>query len=116
MSDEENTLEGPSGWPHRGPRYVYMPLSDRPAEPQLAESTTPGPEIAAAPPRPRRAPLLLGGAAALVLVVLASAAGATIAHELWTRSVTASPAPAAVTPASPSLGGSGSGAAGGSSG
>src|SRR5262245_56708329 len=117
MSEEEKTLEGPLGWPHRGPRYVYTSPFARPAEPQPAE-TAPQPETpAAAPPsRPRRARLLLGGAALIVLVLLASAAGATIAHEFWTRSVTASPPPSAVTPTGPSLGGSGSGTSGNSGG
>jgi len=48
-----------------------------------------------------------------LLVLLASAAGATIAHEFWTKSVTTSPAPDAVTPVGPSPGGSGSAPSGG---
>jgi S1-C subfamily serine protease len=117
MSDEEKTLEGPLGWPHKGPRYVYTSPFARPSEePQPAESTAPPPETPAAAPPPRRVKLALGGAALLALVLLASATGATIAHEFWTKGVTASPPPAAVTPAGPSLGGSGSGASGSSSG
>jgi len=111
MSDEGKTLEGPLGWPHKGPRYVYTSPFARPSEPQAAESAAAQPETPAAA-RPGRPKLLLGGAAALVLVLLASAAGATIAHEFWTKSVTASPPPAAVTPAAPPVGGSGSGAPG----
>jgi len=116
MSDEEKTLEGPLGWPHKGPRYVYTSPFARPSEPRAAESADAQPAIPAPPPRPSRAKFLLGGAALLVLVLLASAAGATIAHEFWTKSVTASPPPAAVTPAAPSVGGSGSGAPGSSGG
>jgi S1-C subfamily serine protease len=52
----------------------------------------------------------------VALVLLASAAGATIAHEFWTRSVTASPPPSAGAPAGPSFGGAGSGTPGNSGG
>src|SRR5262249_37687625 len=118
MSDEEKTLEGPLGRPHKGPRYVYTSPFARPAEPQPGESTAPQPETPAAtsPPRPRRAKLVLGSAALLVLVLLASAAGATIAHEFWTRSVTASSSPDTVTPTGPSRGASGPGTSGNSGG
>ena len=116
MGDDAKTPEGILGWPHKGPRYVYTSPFASPPEPESARSTGPQPENPAGAPRPRRAKLLLGGVALVVLVLFASAAGATIAHEFWTRSVTASPAPRAVAPAGPSLGGSGSGAAGGSGG
>jgi S1-C subfamily serine protease len=111
MSDDETTHEGSSSWPHRGPRYVYASPFARAPDPEPAQSTGPQPETpAAAQARPRRARLLLGGAGLLVLVMLASAAGATVAHEFWTRSVTASPPPSgAVTPG-------GSGGSGGSGG
>ena len=114
MSDEEETLEGPAGWPRRGPRYIYTSPSARPPDPEPAVGTTPQPGPAPAPPGPRHAKLVLGGAALLVLVLLASAAGATVAHQFWTKTVTAAPAPAAVTPAAPSPGGSGTGAPGSS--
>jgi S1-C subfamily serine protease len=116
MSDDEKTAQGPLDRPHKGPRYVYTSPFARPTEPEPTVSTDPQPETPAAAPRPRRGNLLLGGAAVLLLVLLASAAGATIAHEFWTKRVTASPAPDAVTPVGPSPGGSGSAPSGGSGG
>jgi S1-C subfamily serine protease len=105
MRDEDDTLEGHADWPRRGPRYVYTSPSEGPPETQPPASAGQQPDTTPTSPRQRHAKLVFGGAALLVLVLLASAAGATIAHRFWTRTVSAAPAPSAAAPALPSPGG-----------
>jgi len=88
MSDEEQRPERPSGPTPRGPAYIYTPFT-RPAEAQTPEAA--GAEASAVGrPGPRQFRLVAAGAALVLVVLAASAAGATIAHEFWTKPGSAS--------------------------